>query len=139
MLYPGLAPFAGGEERREPGQPLLGAGDQVVRLERIGELPQGLWIAATQEGVGEGLEADALFPQAICQPSVLIQIDAGGEGEVRTDAHEHPSPVAILEVEVVLIDPARLVLQMPLLGRLLGDADENPSRLSRLQDDDDLV
>ncbi len=65
------------EVKCEPGQPLLGTGDQVVRLERVGELLQGLRITETQEGIRILLEADALFSWATRQPSVLIQIDTG--------------------------------------------------------------
>jgi hypothetical protein len=37
---------------------------------------------------------------------VLIEADTGGEWKVGADAHEHSSPVPVINVKVVLNDPA---------------------------------
>ena len=38
--------------------------------------------------------------------SDAVEPDAGGKGEVGREANEHSAPVAIVDVEVVLNDPA---------------------------------
>ena len=42
-----------------------------------------------------------------------METDARGEREMGTDPHKHLSPTGVLDVEVVLLDPASLHLQMP--------------------------
>ena len=76
-----LALFVG-EKRRERGQPLLPAGAQVSRAERVGQLLQTCGIAAVQEGIGALLEVDVLLAHALGQPMMLIQTDARGKGKV---------------------------------------------------------
>jgi hypothetical protein len=49
------------------------------------------------------------------EPVVLVEAEAGREGELGTDAHKHASPVPVVQVKVVLIDLTRFVLQVPLL------------------------
>src|SRR6476660_2718082 len=88
MLAARMLSFSCGEEGRELRQPLLAAGHQIPRGERVGELLQALRNCAFQEGVGGLLESDALLADAVGQPMVL-----GGEWKVRADAHEHPSPI----------------------------------------------
>src|ERR1700732_111743 len=51
---------------------------------------------------GALLESDAVLAHAVGQPVVLIEADTSGEWKVRADAHEHPSPVSIVDVKVVL-------------------------------------
>src|SRR5215469_4907214 len=68
---------------------------------------------------------------------MLIQTDPGGEGEVRTYANEHRSPFAVLEIEVILLHPAILGSQMPLLPG--ADGGHNASGFARLDDHYHLV
>src|ERR1700685_593238 len=71
------------------------------------------------------------------EPVVLVQADASGEGEIRTDSNEHRSPLGILQIEVILIHPAILGLQMPLVR---GSNSRHDARwFARLADHTDLV
>ena len=79
-----------GEEGREVRQPLLAAGHQIPRGERVGELLQAIGSYAFQEGIGGLLESDTLLARAVGQPMVLIEADTGGEWQVRADAHVRP-------------------------------------------------
>src|SRR5215471_12114866 len=54
-----------GEEGGEVCEPLLAAGNQISRSERIGELLQGLGRYAFQEGVAALLECDAVLTHAV--------------------------------------------------------------------------
>jgi hypothetical protein len=69
---------------------------------------------------------------------VLVQADASREGEVGADADEHASELPVVQIEVILVDPAGFELKMA-ASFLLADADENPGGLSSFQDRDDLV
>jgi hypothetical protein len=53
--------------------------------------------------------------------------------------HEHPAPVSIVDIEVVLYDPALGDLQMPTVGLSVADCRHDPSRLSGFEDDDNLI
>jgi hypothetical protein len=68
---------------------------------------------------------------------MLVEAEAGGEREVGADAHEHPTPLAIEEVEVVLGRPPPFVLQMPAV--VFADGDEHPRRFAGFQDDDGVI
>src|SRR5215831_6167667 len=83
--------------------------------------------------------ADSSLLQAIGDPVVLIQAHASGEGKVRTDSDEHPSPFAVVNVEVVLIDPALFQFQMPAVFLLCADGRHNAPWFPCLQDANDLV
>jgi hypothetical protein len=67
------------------------------------------------------LESDALLAHAVGQPMVLVEADTGGEWKVRTDAHEHSSPVPVIDVKVVLNDPALRELEVPAVRDLVAD------------------
>ncbi len=103
MLNAGMAALFGSEKRREAGQPLLRTGDHLVGGEGIGEFLKSFRIGTLQEGVGALLKVNATLLQAPGQPVVLIE----------TDAHKQLSPAGVLNIEVVLLDPAPLHLQMP--------------------------
>jgi hypothetical protein len=96
----------GGEKGCEVRQPLLAASHEISRNERVGEYLHSIGCCAFQEGIGELLESDAVLAQAISQPVVLVEADTGGEWKVGADAHEHSSPVPVINVKVVLNDPA---------------------------------
>src|SRR5439155_7953924 len=102
------------------------------------KLLQSLWIAATKESVAALLEADASLVHAVGEPVVLVQADASREGEVGADADEHASELPVVQIEVVLVDPAGFELKMA-ASFLLADADENLGGLSGFENGDDLV
>ncbi|MFQ5929007.1 MAG: hypothetical protein ACE5MK_04870 [Acidobacteriota bacterium] len=70
---------------------------------------------------------------------MLIQANACREGKVRADSHEHPAPASVVQVEIVLLDPALLQLQMPAVFLLVADGDQDAGRFTGLQDDDHLI
>src|SRR5271166_1269251 len=70
---------------------------------------------------------------------MLVETDAGRKGEVGRDANEHSAPVAIVDIEVVLHDPALGQLQVPAIVLLVPNGGQDACRFSRLQDDDQLV
>ena len=84
-------------------------------------------------------EVDAFRAQAIGQPMMLVEAEACGERQVRAHAHEHAAPSPVVDVEIVLHDPALGELQMPAIAGLVADGDQDAGRFARLQHDDDLV
>jgi len=54
-------------------------------------------------------------------------------------AHNHPAPVPVVAIEVVLHDPALGDLQVPAVGLSVADCRHDPGRLSGLEDDDNLI
>ena len=85
------------------------------------------------------LEVDALLVHAVREPMMLIEADAGGEWKIRTDAYEHSPPLPVIDVEVVLNDPAVCDLQMPSVGFVVADRSHDAGGLSRLEDNHDFV
>src|SRR5258705_8887992 len=90
-----------GEEGREVRKPLLAAGHQIPRGERVGEVLQAIGSCAFQEGIGGLLESDAFLAHAVGQPMVLVEADTGGEWKVGADAHEHSPPVPVIDVSCI--------------------------------------
>ena len=68
---------------------------------------------------------------------MLIEADPRGEGQVRTDTHEHASPELIAKVKTVLDNPTPSQLQMP--TRTFSDGGHDASWLTGFKDDYDLV
>src|SRR6202047_3038866 len=94
------------EEGREVRQPLLATGHQIARGERVGEFLQAIGNCAFQEGISGLLERDAFLAHAVGQPMVLVEADTGGEWQVRADAHEHSSPLSVIDIKIVFEEPA---------------------------------
>ena len=69
---------------------------------------------------------------------MLVQADASREGKVGADADEHASELPVVQIEVILVDPAGFELKMA-ASFLLADADENSGGLSSFENRDDLV
>src|SRR5207244_13398366 len=44
---------------------------------------------------------------------MLIETDTGGEREIGANPYEQSSPMGVLDIEVILIDPTPLHLEMP--------------------------
>src|SRR5262249_49282351 len=123
------------EEGCELRQPPLATANQMSRRQRVGEFLQTIGRGAFQEGIGALLESDAILAHAIGQPMVLIEADTGGERKVRADAHEHPPPVLVIDVKVVLNDPALRDLKMPSVHCLIADGNHDTRGLTRFEDD----
>ena len=70
---------------------------------------------------------------------MLIQVDPCREGQIRTKAYEHPSPAAVVDVEIVLLHPALRDLQMPAVILFVSDRNHNPSRFTGLEDHHNLI
>src|SRR4029077_278466 len=70
---------------------------------------------------------------------VLIETETGGEWQVRADAHEHSSPVPVIDIKVVLNDPALRELEVPSVSDLVADGSHDARRFSRFEDDHDCV
>jgi hypothetical protein len=68
---------------------------------------------------------------------MLIETDASGEGEVGADPYEHLPPAGVLDIEVILVDPAPLHLQMPTI--VFADSGHVGGGLARFDDDHDLI
>src|SRR5208283_4186962 len=68
---------------------------------------------------------------------MLIETDAGREGKIRADPHEYGSPVAIVDIEIILVHPAPLHLQVPVL--LLADGGHDAGWFPRFDNGDDLI
>ena len=97
-------------------------------------------LACDQElRIGGLLKSDAVLAHAVGQPMVLIETDTGGEWKVRADPHEHPSPIPVIDVKVVLNDPALRELEVPSVCDLVADGNHDPRRFSRLQDGHDGI
>src|SRR5438309_11033356 len=69
----------------------------------------------------------------------MVEADPSRKREVGTHAHEHPAPVRIVHVEVILIHPALLVLQMRALVALVPHRNQDAGWLSGFQDRHHLV
>jgi hypothetical protein len=106
MPAAGFFPLRCGEERREAGKPLLAATDKIVRGQLIGEFLQPFGVGATHEGVRRLPEVDAFLAHPVGEPMMLVEADPRRERQVGTHAHEHATPLRIIDVEVVLNDPA---------------------------------
>ena len=96
-------------------------------------------IGTPQKGVRAQAEFYTLLAQAIGEPVVLIQTHPRGEGKIGTDAYEHAPPVDIVEVDIVLVDPALPDFQVPavILGVAVGNQDTG--WFPRFQNDHDCV
>ena len=112
----GIPACSGGEERGQHGKPSLAAARQVVGGERLGERLQAGGVTAGEKRIPALADAAAFSGHPRRQPVMLIQAQARGEGEVGTQAHEHPAPVGIDQIEAVLVDPTPLGRQMPPIG-----------------------
>src|ERR1700720_3620676 len=139
MPAAGFLPLPGGKEWREARQPLLAAMQQIPRGERVGELLEAFGLSASREGIGTLLEVDALLTHAVGQPMMLIEADAGGERQVGTDADKHPPPLPVIDIEVVLDDPAVGDLKMPAVDFAVTDRRHDACGFARLENDCDGI
>ena len=136
MLAAGLLPLPCGKERGKSRQPLLAAGQQVPRGERVGELLdagmlEALGCRAFKKGISTLLEVDAVLAHSVGGPVMLIEADPSGERKVGTDAHEHPSPLPVMDIEVVLNDPPVSDLNVPSVRLAVADRGHDPCWFAR--------
>jgi len=94
---------------------------------------------ASEKSVGALLEVDPFLAHAVRQPVMLIETNPGREREVRAHANEDPAPALVVDIKVVLHDPAVCDLKMPAVELLVADRRHNTCRFSGFQDDDDLI
>jgi hypothetical protein len=81
-------------------------------------LLEALGDTAAHQGIGALLTVDTLRPEPIGQPVMLVQTDPRREGKVRAEPDEHPAPVAIVDVEVVLhLSRSQTSFALPRQGR----------------------
>jgi hypothetical protein len=92
-----------------------------------------------EKGVAALFEANATFLHLIGKPMVLVEADPGRKWEIGTDPNEHASEVPVVQIEVKLVDPPVLELEMAPTRFFGFDAVEDSSRLSRLYDRNDLI
>ena len=69
-------------------------------------------MTAFEECIGTLLKIDAFVMHALSQPVVLIETNARRERQIGADAHEHPAPTLVINVEVILHDPALSQLEV---------------------------
>jgi hypothetical protein len=84
------------------------------------------------------LEIDAPLAHAVGEPVMLIETDPRRERQVRAHAHEHPTPAQVVDIKVVLHDPAVSDLKMPAVRLSVADRRHDPRRLPGFENDDDL-
>ena len=106
MLVAGLLPLPCGKERSKTRQPLLAAGQQVPRGERVGELLEALGRRAFKKGISTLLKVDAVLAHSVGEPVMLIEAHPSGE---RTNIRPH---CQIVDIEAVLNDPPVSDLKM---------------------------
>jgi len=77
-------------------------------------------------------KVDALLAHPIGEPMMLVEADPRRERQVGAHAHEHAAPAGVVDIEVVLKDPALGELQMPALGGPVADGGHDARGLARL-------
>src|ERR1700732_5556375 len=70
---------------------------------------------------------------------MLIEADAGGERQIGTDADEHPPPLPVVDIEIILDDPAVGDLQMPAVRFTVAYCRHDARWFARLEDDHDSI
>src|SRR6266516_729253 len=96
-------------------------------------------MGTTAEGFGRLPETDSSVDQPIGNPVMLVQADTSREGKVGTDPNEDATPLGVIDVEVILIDPSLFQFQMPAVFLFASDCLHNARWFSRLQNADHLI
>src|ERR1019366_6687468 len=76
-------------------------------------------------------KGDVLCLHPLGKPMMLIQTHASGKRKVRAYPHEHAAPMAVLNVEVILDDPALGHLEEPTIILLISVGYQNPCGFPR--------
>ena len=96
-------------------------------------------VGAGEKPIVEALKANAIAAEALLHPLVAVETELDGIGQVGADLQERRPPVAIVDVEVVVVDgdrlarevkhgrvaPARPFVRFERSHLLLRDADEH--------------
>ena len=127
------------KEGDEASYPLVPTGDPIVARERIGYLLQHVWILTSAECILSLGKTDSGFGQMLGEPVVLIHTDAHRKGEIGAHAHKHRAPASILQVKIILIDPAMFNFQVPLVFVLVSNGHHDPSGFTRFEDDHHFI
>jgi hypothetical protein len=91
-----------------------------------------LGVTATKKSVSGLLKVDVLLLHAQGEPMMLVETNTCRKRKVGREANEHSAPVAIVDVEVVLNDPALSQLQVPAIILFVPDRGENAGWFSCL-------
>jgi hypothetical protein len=94
-------------------------------------------MTAFEERIGTLLKIDAFGAHAVGQPVVLIEADARRKRQIGTDANEHPTPVLVVDVKVVLHDPTLCQLEVPAV--FCPDGDHDAGRFPGFENDNHLI
>ena len=139
--------IAGGAVGRghRPGQPMRPAieeGLHVGRPERVAGRLQRRRVGTVQKAVVETLEAHPLATEVLLHPLVPVEAELDRIRQVRADLEERRAPVAIVHVEVVVVDGDGLAREIE--GNLRAGAGslvrlERAHLLLRHADDDDAL
>jgi hypothetical protein len=78
------------------------------------------------------LEIDGFLAHAVRQPVMLVEADPSRERQVWAHPDEHAPPLSVVDIEVVLHDPAVCDLKMPAVCLLVADRRHDPRGLSCL-------
>jgi hypothetical protein len=103
----------------------------------IGQFLKLLGMTAFEERIGTLLKIDAFGAHAVGQPVVLIEAEARRQRQIGTDAHEHPTPVLVVNVEVILYDPTLRQLEVPAL--FFSDGNHDPGRFPGFENHHHLI
>ena len=94
-------------------------------------------MTAFEECIGTLLKIDAFGAHAVSQPMVLIEANARREGKIGTNANEHPTPTLVVNVKVILHDPALSQLQVPAV--FCPDGNHDPGRFPGFENRHHLI
>src|SRR5947209_554068 len=139
MLAACLSALSFAEERGEASQPFLAAARQILGSQGVGQLLETLRCAAAKKSIRALLEIEVLLTHAVGQPVMLIETDPRRERQIRAHANEHATPAPVVDIEVVLHDPAVGDLKVPAVRLPVADCRHDARRLTCLEDDDDLI
>ena len=139
MFDSSLLSFSGSEEWNQLPEPFAAAAGEIRCRQGIGDFLKDRRVSTTGKGIGGLLEADSPLDQAIGNPVMLVQAEASRKRQVGADPHKDAPPLGIVDVEVVLNDPALFQFQMPTVFLFCSDSRHDARGFPRLEDADDLV
>jgi hypothetical protein len=108
VVVPGRA-FLGGHRPRQAMGPAVEEGRlDVGRPERIAGSLQGGRVGAREKPIVEALKANAIAAEALLHPLMAVETELHRIREIGADLEKGGPPIAVLDVEVVMIDGHRL-------------------------------
>ena len=94
-------------------------------------------MTAFEKSIGTLLKIDAFGTHAVSQPVVLIETNTRRKRQIGTDAHEHPAPVWVVNIKIVLHDPTLGQLEVPTV--FCPDGDHDAGRFPGFENDHQLI